>query len=199
MEISQDIQARIDQITRLPLSARAAIMVTIGLLIGVAYYFTTYQGAQEQLETLHAKELELERKLSEVRSVASNIAAFEEEITKLEIRLSEVLRQLPNEKELEVLLTDMSNLGKKSGVEIKSFRRLDERRHDFYAEVPIELAIEGDYHDVARFFDLMARLPRIVNVSALTIKVAKETLEGTRLSVSGTATTFRFVGDGQAT
>ena len=59
-----------------------------------------------------------------------------------------MLRQLPNEKELEVLLTDISNLGKKSGIEIKSFKRLEEVPHDFYAEVPISIELEGEYHNI---------------------------------------------------
>lgn len=198
MEISPEVQAKIEQLTKLPAPVRIGLMLAIGVLISVGYYFSTYQGFDETLATLNSQELELERKLSEVRSVASNIAAFEEEITHLEIKLTQVLRQLPNKKELEVLLTDMSNLGKKSGVEIKSFRRLDERVHDFYAEVPIDISIEGGYHDIARFFDLMAKLPRIVNVSALNVKILKENLTGTRLSVTGTATTFRFVGDEKA-
>ena len=149
----------------------------------------------EKLDGLRANELELQRKLSEVRSVAANLAAFEEEIANLELKLSKVLRQLPNEKELEVLLTDISNLGKKSGIEIKSFKRLEEVPHDFYAEVPITIEIEGEYHNLGRFFDLMSDLPRIVNMGSMTVRVSKESQESTRLKVTGTLTTFRFVGD----
>lgn len=138
----------------------------------------------------------MQRKLSEVRSVAANIAAFEEEIEGLEAKLEVALLQLPNEKQLEVLLTDISNLGKKAGVEIRSFKRNAEVPYDFYAEVPIDLVLEGEYHEIGKFFELMAKLPRIVNMGALQVKVARDKLEGTRLSVSGTATTFRFVGSG---
>jgi hypothetical protein len=68
-----------------------------------------------------------------VRSIAANISAFEAEITQLEGQLAVALRQLPNEKQLEVLLADISNLGKTAGVEIKSFKRENEQVHDFYA------------------------------------------------------------------
>ena len=95
-----------------------------------------------------------------------------------------------------MLLTDISNLGKTAGVEIRSFKREDERLHDFYAEVPISIELSGRFHDIARFFDLMAKLPRIVNMGAIDIDVGKETLDETRLKVTGTATTFRFVGNG---
>lgn len=195
MEISPEIQAKIDQIAKLPKKARFAILGAVALVVGAAYYFGSYSSDREALQGLHARELELQRKLSEVRSVAANIGSFEEEIVDLEVKLHQALRQLPNKKELEVLLTDISNLGKTAGVEIKSFSRKAEVVHDFYAEVPIAIELEGQYHDIARFFDLLARLPRIVNMGSIKINVARESAEGTVLSVSGVATTFRFVGN----
>jgi type IV pilus assembly protein PilO len=164
------------------------------VMILAGYWFLMYQDTALEIESLHGKELELQRKLSEVRSIAANIGEFEEEIGALEVKLQKVLRQLPDHKELEVVLSDISNVGKSSGIEIKSFQRRDEVVHGFYAEVPISLEIEGEYHSIGRFFDMLARLPRIVNMGAIDMKVARESLAGTVLKVSGTATTFRFVG-----
>ena len=178
-------------------AARMGILFGIAALLAAGYYFGSYSGQADRLTSLRAKELELQRKLSEVRSIAANIAAFEHEITQLEAQLAVALRQLPNEKQLEVLLADISNLGKKSGIEIKSFKRLEEIPHDFYAEVPIAIEIEGEYHNIGRFFDLMSDLPRIVNMGAMIMKVSKESMDSTRLRVTGTLTTFRFVGDNE--
>ncbi|MDH3520687.1 MAG: type 4a pilus biogenesis protein PilO [Myxococcales bacterium] len=169
-------------------------MLGTAALVCALYYFLVYEHLATQRENLHLEETKLQRRLSEVRSIAANIAAFESEIADLEVKLNAALRQLPNEKQLEVLLTDITNLGKTAGVEISSFRRQDEVLHDFYAEVPISIELSGAYHDIARFFDLMSKLPRIVNMGSLKMEVSRESLEGTWLKVSGTATTFRFVG-----
>jgi type IV pilus assembly protein PilO len=193
MEVSPQLQNRLDQLAKLSRGARMGILLGIAVLLGAGYYFGFYRGEAERLATLRSRELELQRKLSEVRSIAANIAAFENEITLLEAQLAVALRQLPNEKQLEVLLADISNLGKTAGVEIKSFKRESEQVHDFYAEVPITVKIEGTYHEIARFFDSVSRLPRIVNMGALDMKVASASATETRLIVSGTATTFRFV------
>jgi type IV pilus assembly protein PilO len=198
MEISPEIQAKLDQITKLPKAARFGIIAGLGVALAMGYFFLFYQEKSAELKEMRARELELQRKLSEVRSVAANISAFESEIADLEVKLKTALRQLPNTKELEVLLTDISNLGKTAGVEIKSFRRREEVIHDFYAEVPIQIELEGEFHDIAQFFDLMSKLPRIVNMGALSIGIAKEDADATILSVNGTATTFRFVGKGSA-
>jgi type IV pilus assembly protein PilO len=198
MEINESVQARLDQLAKLPPAARGGILAVLALLVASVYFGLVYRDASHKLDRLHAQELELQRKLSEVRSIAANIAAFEEEIANLELKLQKVLRQLPNDKEIEVLLTDVSNLGKTAGIEIKSFKRREEVVHDFYAEVPLDIEIEGQYHNIATFFDMLANLPRIVNVGSLDIKVGKDTMDSTILKVTGTATTFRFVGKGEA-
>lgn len=194
MEVSPEIQAKLEQVARLPRAARHAILAGVAILAGAGYFFGVHQDLDVELQGLRARELELQRKLSEVRSVAANISAFEEEIGELEVELRVALRQLPNKKQIEVLLTDISNLGKTAGIEMKSFSRKPEKVHDFYAEVPIAITLEGEYHDVARFFDLMSKLPRIVNMGSLDMKVGSEDSERTLVKVSGTATTFRFVG-----
>lgn len=198
MELNPQIEAKLDQFAKLPTAARMGILAGVAVLILGGYWFLLYQDTAQDLERLHGKELELQRKLSEVRSIAANIDEFEEEIAGLELKLRAVLKQLPNEREIEVVLTDISNLGKTAGIEIKEFTRRDEVVHGFYAEVPIDLSIEGTYHNLARFFDLMASLPRIVNMGSIDVRVGSDTLDATMLEVKGTATTFRFVGKGES-
>jgi type IV pilus assembly protein PilO len=194
MEISADTQEKIDKVLKLPKAARLGILAGIGVLICVGYYFGFYQESAQELVRLQGEEATLERKLSEVRLIAGNIGAFETEIEGLELKLKKALRQLPNEKQLEVLLTDISNLVKTAGVEIRSFQRQEEIFHDFYAEVPIAIELDGEYHDIGKFFELLSQLKRIVNMGSLKITVAKESLESTHLQVKGIATTFRFIG-----
>ncbi|MBW2692950.1 MAG: type 4a pilus biogenesis protein PilO [Deltaproteobacteria bacterium] len=196
MEISAEAQEKLDKILKLPKGARIGILIGIGVLLCTGYYFGSYQTDAQELTRLRAEEANLQRKLSEVRLIAGNIVEFEAEIEILEIKLKKALRQLPNEKQLEVLLTDISNLGKTAGVEIRSFQRQQEVFHDFYAEVPIAIQIDGEYHDIGKFFELLSQLKRIVNMGSLKIGIESESLDATRLKVTGTATTFRFVGAG---
>ncbi len=194
MEVDSQVEAKLEQIAKLPAAARGAILAVIALLIGAGYYFMVYEDSQTRLQQMQAQEMELQRKLSEVRSIAANIDEFEAEIASLELKLQRVVRQLPNEREIEVVLTDISNLGKTAGIEIKEFTRKPEVAHGFYAEVPIDLLITGVFHEIARFFDLLAGLPRIVNMGSISVTVAHDSMRETVLRVSGTATTFRFVG-----
>lgn len=191
-------QATFAKLTKLPRSQRLAILALLALTVVGAYVYLFYLPSRETLERLGAQQLELQRKLSEVRSVAANLPAFQARLSDLETELKTALRQLPNSKELPGLLTDVSSRGKNAGLEFRAFRPKDEVPREFYAEVPIEIEFTGSFHDIARFFDDVSKLPRIVNVADLKVEIEKETPLGTRLVVKGNATTFRFLEQGGA-
>ena len=54
------------------------------------------------------------------------------------------------------------------------------------------LELDGTYHDLARFFDHVSKVPRIINVGGIAIKgkPAKDTVDGTTITAQCTATTF---------
>lgn len=195
LELNIDLDEKLEQLGKVPKSIRLAVVAALLVAIGAGYWFLSYQPAQEQRSALIARAQELQRNLNNARSVANNVAAFEAEVAGLERDLDLALKQLPNRKQFEDLLQDISTAGKKVGVTIKSIDRDKEIPRDFYAEVPFEIELEGTYHDLARFFEMVANLPRIVNMGGLTIKVAKESRQDTRLRVTGMATTFRFLSD----
>lgn len=181
------------RLTKLPRSQRIGLLGIVAVGIIGLYVYSFFLPARETLDQLSAQQLELQRKLNEVRSIAANLPAFQARLTELEVELKTALRQLPNSKELPGLLTDISSRGKNAGLEFRAFRPKDEVPRDFYAEVPIEIEFTGSFHEIARFFDDVSKLPRIVNVADLKVEIEKETPMGTRLVVKGNATTFRFL------
>jgi len=181
------------KLSKLPRSQRIGLLgLVAGGIIGL-YVYSFFLPARETLDQLSSQQLELQRKLNEVRSIAANLPAFQARLTELEVELKTALRQLPNSKELPGLLTDISSRGKNAGLEFRAFRPKDEIPRDFYAEVPIEIEFTGSFHEIARFFDDVSKLPRIVNVSDLKVEIEKESPLSTRLVVKGNATTFRFL------
>ena len=195
LELNIDFDEKLEQLAKIPKAVRLGVVS--GLLVAIVggYWTMSYQPAQEQRAELVVKSQELQRNLNNARSVANNVPGFEAEVAGLERDLHLALKQLPNRKQFEDLLQDISTAGKKVGVQIKSIDREKEVRRDFYAEVPFKLEIEGTYHDLARFFEMVASLPRIVNVGAMDIKVDRESMTATTLQVTGMATTFRFLSD----
>lgn len=195
LDINVDLDQKLEQLAKVPKTIRLAVVSSLLVAIAGGYWFFSYQPAQEVRQRLVVEAQGLQRDLNNARSVASDVPGFEAEVAGLERDLDLALKQLPNRKQFEDLLRDISTAGKKVGVMIKSIDRDKEVKRNFYAEVPFKLEIEGTYHDLARFFEMVAALPRIVNVGALQIKVAEETPAATMLKVEGRATTFRFLSD----
>jgi type IV pilus assembly protein PilO len=195
LELNIDFDEKLEQLAKIPKPIRLAVVASVLVAIGAGYWFLSYQPAQGIHRGLVARSQELQRSLNNARSIANNVSGFEAEVAGLERNLDLALKQLPNRKQFEDLLQDISTAGKKVGVTIKSIDRDDEIPRDFYAEVPFKLELEGTYHDLARFFEMVASLPRIVNMGGLDIKVANESRQSTRLKVTGMATTFRFLSD----
>jgi type IV pilus assembly protein PilO len=195
MSLNFDLDEKLEQLSKLPKAARLGLVVAILAGVFAGYYLLSYQEVQNSVVQRRAQAQELQRKLNKVRAVADNLSEFEQEVAALERDLEKALKQLPNRKQFEDLLRDITTVGKKVGVQIKSIERKPEERHDFYAEVPFTLELEGRYHDVGRFFDRVAKLPRIVNIGSLKVDVASENQEQTLLRVKGTASTFRFLSE----
>lgn len=195
MNLGFDIDDKLEQLAKIPRAARmGAVAVLLGAVLA-GYYFLSYQDSQAELSRTRAQAQELQRKLNKVRAVANNLSEFEQEVASLERELNQALKQLPNRKQFEDLLQDITTMAKKVGVQIKSIQREPEVHHDFYAEVPFLIELEGTYHHIALFFDRVSKLPRIVNVGSLKLRVDSEDSSKTTLRVQGTASTFRFLGD----
>jgi type IV pilus assembly protein PilO len=188
-----ELSGAFEKLAKLPKSYRMAMLPAIVVLVCAVYVYFLYLPANSNLEAIRDQQLQLQRKLAEVRAVAGNEEAVKAEIAALERKLEVALRQLPDSKELPVLLTDITSLGKNAGLEFKAFRPRDETKREFYAEVPIDIEFTGDFHDIASFFDEVSRLPRIVNVGSLEVAIASESSLDTVLQVKGNATTFRFL------
>ena len=194
MDLGLDkLQVHLDKLARLPKSARMATVPAVMLIVLGIYGYLFFLPARNELAKAEQDSLQLQRKLSEVRAVAGNEQAVKDEIAQLEKKLAVALRQLPDSKELPVLLTDVTSLGKNAGLDFRAFRPGQEVRKAFYAEVPIDIEFTGGFHDIATFFDQIARLPRIINITDLEMSIGKETSTQTLLKVEGKATTFRFV------
>ena len=195
MDIGFDIDEQVEKLAKIPKAVRLSVVAGLLVAVGAGWYMTSYQDKATRVTQLRAESQDLQRKLNKVRVVANNLGEFEQEVADLERDLEGALKQLPNRKQFEDLLRDITTAGKKVGVDLKSIARAEELNHDFYVEVPFTVELEGGYHDVAGFFERVSRLPRIVNIGSLVIKSdSTRGGEETLLKVEGTATTFRFVG-----
>lgn len=183
----------LETFVKLPTSRKIAILVVlIAVVVGLFFYLIYWPN----LDVLKKKKAEvevLERQVRELRTVAANMKRFQAEAAKLREELQVAIMQLPTSKEIPSLLSNISQLGKDSGLEFLLFKPIGEVNKEFYAEIPVEIRVKGTYNNVAVFFDKVGKLPRIVNISEVSMDTAKEVLGRWEINTSCTATTFKFI------
>ena len=181
------------QIERLPAAGRFGLLVGVFLAVIGLYWFAVYGGERTKLNQKRTQLTKVQSEIAEARAVASNLKSFQEQRDLLRRELDGALRRLPNATELPGLLTDISSLGKKSGLEIRSFNPGEKVNRGVYAEVPISLEFYGSYHELGVFFDRLSRLSRIVTITQLDMSLASDSGDKPMLQIKGVATTLQFV------
>jgi type IV pilus assembly protein PilO len=185
-------QQILEKLDRLPSFARYGILVGVAMSVVGLYLLLFFGGDQTTLRALETRRAKVEQSIQAAKAVASNLESFKRKREELQEQLKAALEKLPESSDLPALLTNITGLGKKSGLEIQTFKQGKKIDRGFYSEQQIELEFSGAYHDIGIFFDRIASLSRIVNLSDLTFKVESETGETPLLSVKGIAATFYF-------
>lgn len=175
-----------------PLPVKAAIIVALCIGLAVAGYFLITTKQKAELDKVIAEEQQLRSVFSTKQAKAANLEAYKQQLDEMRTSFGTLLRQLPNETEIETLLTDISQTGISSGLEIDYFKPEGLRPKEFYSEYPIKLKVTGRYHEFAEFISGVAALPRIVTVQDIAIQPA-DPKGGVKLSMELTAITYQYL------
>ena len=203
-----DIKATIDKINEFDISQvdvndlkkigsapTAVKIIAIGLICLTVAGLGVWQDSMKQiavLETAEAEELTLKKTFNQKQSKAANLDAYSQQLDEMKRSFGALLRQLPNKTEIESLLTDISQTGIASGLEIEFFKPEGLSPKEFYAEFPIKLRVTGRFHQFGKFVSGVAELPRIVTMRDITIKHPDNT-PGVRLVMEVTAVTYQYL------
>jgi len=186
-----------------PIIARfLVILIVCAAIIGLIWHFLiTPQFAE--LKTVERKEVELRTKFDVESAKAANRTAYVEQLEEMKKTFNVMLRQLPNQTDIESLLVDLSQTSVASGLEVEYFKPDTEIPREFYAEYPIKISVTGQYHQFGQFVSGLAALPRIVTLSNIDIEDSSGTARGgnnndenpvgKKLTMDLTATTYRYL------
>lgn len=182
----------------MPPKQRYLLIGLLGAGIVAVYVWLLMLPLWESKGKLETDLQKLQADLDQKRMIAANRPKLEAEIKVLEKQLEAALVKLPEDKDIPKLLTQVNTLGLQAGLEFLLFRPATSVKKGFYAEVPIDIRIEGDYHALGTFLDRVSKLERIVNVADLKIGPLSAEKQKTARTVSADfkATTFTFLEKG---
>jgi Tfp pilus assembly protein PilO len=164
----------------------------VGGLLGGLGYWQIIMPMDDQIAGQVAKLQELQNKIQEGRTAKAQLPKFREEVRQLELELDKLLRILPARRNTPDLLRRIRSLAEQGDFTLKSFTPGSLSDKDFYSEWPIDVHVEGTYHNLALFFDRISRFSRIINIEDLKINASTETKGPHTIASSFKAKTFVY-------
>ena len=142
------------------------VLAIAGVGVFVWYYELPFH---EDLDARQTQLTALRNDIAKGQATAKQLGQFRAEVDDLEGRLGSLRAVLPEEKDAADLLRRMQTVATQSNLTIKSFKPSPPVTKQLHAEWPIELQLEGTYHNLAIFFDRVGKFTRIVNITGLDV------------------------------
>lgn len=184
----------------IPLNKNAKIGIAAALIVGpvALFVFLFYNPKQAKISELTIKKDQLVGKVTEAEAASKNKERHENELKDAEQKFEEMSVILPKDQEIPSLLRNISDLGKRAGLDFVEFKPGNESPKDFYAEIPISISIKGPYHNVGYFLGEVSGLDRLVTVDNINMGGPQDVAGEILLNSSCNLLTYRFTGKAAA-
>lgn len=174
-----------------PLAPKVVILFGLFVALFAAGAWFGWRVQQEELDGKRQQEEKYKEEWLGKKKQALNLDAHRKQLTEIDEKFGALLKQLPNKTEMESLLIDINQAGLGRGLQFEIFKPGAEARRDFYAELPIQLKLTGNYHDLGSFAGDIAKLSRIVTLNDVSLVPAKDGA----MTFDVVAKTFRYLDD----
>ncbi len=165
-----------EQMAIWPFEVKVVVALFLLILMSGVGYFVIVKDKLPILAAAEVTEQDLKRSYRSKYAIAANMEAYQEQLTQLKSDFATMLKSLPTSNETPGLLDDITFIGTSSGLTFKLLNWQQEVPKEFYSELPIQMEVQGRYHDFGLFLADIAALPRIVTVHNFEIKEDGELL-----------------------
>jgi len=153
------------------------LMVMLLIIFGFGFYTYVYKSRAGEITALSSKVVRMEQSIKDQQALTADLARIKRERAELEQKFAKILDRLPEEKEIPRLLRQVATVAGRSGLEVALFKQKDSREQELYREIPVELVIQGGYHNLWGFLNQLSQISRLVTVGELHAKTV-ETPDG---------------------
>ena len=167
------------------------VLCGVGVLLAVlalGWYFY-WDGQLQELSMGEQEEQRLREAYKSKVQQAVNLEALRKQKAQVGEYVATLEKQLPSKAEMDALLSDINQAGLGRGLQFELFKPGQVVVKEYYAELPIDIKITGNYHDVGAFTGDIANLPRIVTLNNLNLVAGKDGA----LTMEAVAKTFRYL------
>ena len=180
-------------LNKLPWKVQVGVFLAIAAAALGGFYWYYVQDVQAAQAIEQVKLDRLRADIAKGSATARQLPQFRQEVGQLQARLENLRAVLPEEKDVGDLLRRIQTLAMQSNLQIKGFKPAPIVTRQMHAEWPINLELDGTYHNLGVFFDRVGKFSRIINIGTVKIKAKDKQAPGSTINVACTATTFVLI------
>ena len=175
---------------KLPWYGQVGIFVGLAGVAAAAFFNFYVSPLQVEMTMQRERLASLRSDILKGLMIARKLPEFKSEVVDLENRLRSLQAVLPEEKDFGDILRRIQTLAQQSNLRVVSFKPAPAVTKQLHAEWPFNLELEGNYHNLALFFDRVSKFQRIINIGNIKIKAKDKPEPGLTIEAQCVATTF---------
>lgn len=184
-------------LNKLPWYAQVGVFAALSLAAVGGFYYMYASPVQADMAERQQKLDVLRADMNKGLATARRLPQFRAQVADLEARLESLKAVLPEQKDFGDLLKSVETLALQSNLRVSLFKPASTVTKQLHAEWPINLVIDGSYHNLGLFFDRISKFSRIINVTGITIKAKDKPEPNVTIQVECVATTFVLLDGGR--
>ena len=185
-------------LNKIPWHAQVGLFLALAAAGAGAFYYFYAVPAQDEMAQQQLKLDGLRADINKGMATARKLPQFRTQVAELQTRLDGLQAVLPDEKDFGDLLRNIQTLAVQSNLTIRVFKPAPVVTKELHAEWPINIELDGTYHNLGLFFDRISRFSRIINIGNVVVKAKDRPEQNATISVACVATTFVLLEKGKA-
>jgi type IV pilus assembly protein PilO len=180
-------------LSKLPWYGQLGAFVLLSFGLAGAFWNWYAHPTQAEIATRMGELTKIRAEISKGQATARRLPEFRADVTELEEQLERLRAVLPEEKDVADLLRRIQGMATQSNLAIRGFKPQPVATREMHAEWPIQLELEGTYHNIGMFLERVSKFPRIINVGGINIKARQQQNAAATVTAECTATTFVLI------
>ncbi|MBI4476772.1 MAG: type 4a pilus biogenesis protein PilO [Acidobacteria bacterium] len=177
-------------LSKLPWYGQVGVFVALAGVAAAAFFNFYVSPLQVEMTSQRERLATLRGDINKGLMIARRLPQFEKDVADLQVKLQSLQAVLPEEKDFGDLVRRIQILAQQSNLRVMKITPTPAVTKQLHAEWPFNLELEGNYHNLAMFFDRVSKFQRIINIGNIRIKAKDKPDSTTTIDAQCVATTF---------
>lgn len=170
MKAGFETKGLIRKIEKIPAIYKTIFILVLALVVLACLIYFIAKPKWEEMKQLDSDYSKLQTELNALTQMKNNLEKYRKEYLQLQEVLQDILKQLPETKDIPNLLRNITSVSEETRLKIKYFEPKEIKNKEFYSELPFEIKFSGPFHNTVFFLDGVRKLDRLVNVTNFSLE-----------------------------